>query len=391
MNARPRFVIIANFGCRRLELFAAALEKLGFAPPIVVSYFDILTGQIQLENVVGEGDILRLESPGRDWQVEKLLLERGAEKTESEGQFRFLPSETVANLELEKGRLWPSRQWFWGLSWLLGELASQLGECPPHRKMQSPSEILVMFDKPACHDLLLKNGVAVAPALGIPANFEDFWARLQTANWRRVFLKLAHGSSASGVVAFSTDGSAMRAETTAEIVRENGEIRLYNSRRLQIYRDGRDVEDLLNALCRERVWIEKWLPKARLNGQNCDVRWLGIGGQARHGIVRLSRSALTNLHLLNTRAPLELLRAQMRESDWEAARQTCEKAFALFSGSLSVGADLVFAPQMRRHAILELNAWGDLLPDVWDAGESVYEAQIREIALEGQNKFWPSN
>ena len=374
-----RWIIVANPDCRRLQLFKQALSEYGQAAPIVVTYHDILTERTTLTDVVGAGDFVRLESPGRDWEVEKLLLQRGAIAAENEAQFYFLSAETVANLAFERGRLWPSRQWFHGLRSLMQMLESQLRDCAPHFSLHAPRDIVTMFDKPACHDLLHKNAIPVAPGLGVPEHFDDFWQRLQSSGIRRVFLKLAHGSSASGVVAFSTNGSALRALTTTEMVRENGVIKLYNSRRVRLYTEPRDIETLINALCHERVWLEKWLPKASLNGQNCDVRWIGIAGQARHGIVRLSRHALTNLHLLNQRAPLESLRAQWREDDWQSARVSSEKAFALFPDSLSIGADLVFSPQGRRHAILELNAWGDLLPDVMDAGESVYTAQIRAM------------
>ncbi len=69
-----------------------------------------------------------------------------------------------------------------------------------------------MFDKPICHERLRQNAVLVAEGLGVPENFADFWQRLQKAPAKRVFMKLAHGSSASGIMAFSTNGSAMRAD-----------------------------------------------------------------------------------------------------------------------------------------------------------------------------------
>lgn len=371
-----RWIVVANAECRRLQLFSAALHQCGQAAPVVVNYADIMRERVRLAEVVRPGDCVRLESPGRDWEVEKLLLARGAAATEDEARFHFLNLKRIENLNFARGRLWPSRQWFHGLSWLLHELENQLAECASHFSLHAPRDILTLFDKPACHEILRQNAVPVAPGLGVPENFADLWQRLQNANEKRVFVKLAHGSSASGVVAFSTNGSAMRALTTTEMVRDNGEIKLYNSRRPRIYQDAREIETLIDALCRERVWVEKWLPKARCNGQNCDVRWVGIAGRMRHGVVRLSRHALTNLHLLNQRAPLESLQSQIDPADWQRARDSCERALGLFPDSLSIGLDVVFSPQGKRHAILELNAWGDLLPNLVEAGQSVYQAQI---------------
>ena len=45
-----------------------------------------------------------------------------------------------------------------------------------------------------------------------------------------------------------------------------------------------------------------------------------------------------------------------------AALDTCERAAACFPGSLQVGVDLMFSPDWRRHAVAEVNAFGDLLP-----------------------------
>jgi hypothetical protein len=43
-----------------------------------------------------------------------------------------------------------------------------------------------------------------------------------------------------------------------------------------------------------------------------------------------------------------------------------------------VGVDLLVSPDWRAHAVLEANAFGDLLPGVLcDGGLSTYEAEVR--------------
>ena len=374
-----RFVLVAPPASPRVSAFGAALARCGLAAPLVVDYAGVLAGKVALPAVVRAGDIVRIESPGRDFAIEKALLLRGAERMETEPQFRALSARQVHNLEFDKGRLWPSRQWFHGLCWLLESLAAQLKMCPPHHLMGAPADIALMFDKPACHARLQNGGIAVAPAVDAPLDFEDLLEKMRAANWRRVFVKLAHGSSAMGVAALQVQGDQIRATTTAELVMENGATRIYNSRRLRVYGERDEVRALVNALGRERVHVEKWLPKASLRGQTCDARVVVIGGQIWDGVARLSDGPLTNLHLGNARAALQELRAAMSRETWNAAMESCQRALSLFPDSLMAGVDLMFGTGFRGHALLELNAWGDLLPTVWRDGKDAYQAQIEAI------------
>jgi hypothetical protein len=69
----------------------------------------------------------------------------------------------------------------------------------------------------------------------------------------------------------------------------------------------------------------------------------------------------------------------MGEEAWSAALRTCERAAAVFPGSLHAGVDLLIAPDFRRHFVLEANAFGDLLPDVMSEGMDTYEAEVRAV------------
>src|SRR4029079_6966565 len=93
-------------------------------------------------------------------------------------------------------------------------------------------------------------------------------------------------------------------------------------------------------------------------------------------VVRMSRGPLTNLHLLNQRGPWDDVRARMGDAAWADARRTGEMAVACFPASLYAGIDLLIAADYRRHAVLEVNAFGDLLPGVlWD-GMDTYTTEI---------------
>ncbi len=121
---------------------------------------------------------------------------------------------------------------------------------------------------------------------------------------------------------------------------------------------------------------EEWIPKAGMDGHCFDLRVVVIGGQAQHVVARLSRKPMTNLHLRNPRRSWEFAREYIGPAAAHAALQTGEAALRCFPHSLYAGIDLLFAPGLRRHAVLELNAFGDLLPGTLHEGRDTYTAEI---------------
>jgi hypothetical protein len=109
---------------------------------------------------------------------------------------------------------------------------------------------------------------------------------------------------------------------------------------------------------------------------------VAIAGRARHVVPRLSATPLTNLHLLNARGDLAALLDRIGHERWEQAKRTCERAAGCFRGLYS-GIDLLFTAGYRRHAILEMNAFGDLLPGILAGGQDTYTAEVRAELEEG--------
>jgi len=286
-------------------------------------------------------------------------------------------------LSFERGRILYPRQWYLGYCATLRLIELQLAECPPPRPlpqwMNSPAEIALMFDKIACHQSLGSRGGPGAPRFGGVGSFGELGGRRKERNWRRVFVKLAYGSSASGVVAYQTDGRRHQATTTVETARRDGELRLYNSRRIRVYRDWREIAELIDALCRHRVHVEQWLPKAGFDNRTFDLRVVVIAGRACHTVARLSRSPMTNLHLLNERGDEDAVRERVGRAAWDAAMLDCERAMECFPESLYAGVDLLFTPDFRRRAVIEVNAFGDLLPGVFWQGQETYAAELRAM------------
>lgn len=377
-QAVRRFVLVGNPACRRVLLFQDALLRLGQPRPELVSWLDLLTGRADLSRVVRSGDIVRLESPGREWEVERALLRAGVEASAAEPYARLSSSEVDA-LSFERGRVHAPRQWYRGFQETLRRVQEQLAGCPPHVSVSDPEEIAVMFDKPACHARLQECGVRVPETLGIPGSFAELRERMREAGCPRVFVKLAHGSSASGVVAYQCQGERHQAATTTEVVRVEGEVRLYNTRRVRVLTRLEEIAEVVDALCRHRVHVERWLPKAGLDGKSFDLRLVSIAGEPRHGVARLSRTPMTNLHLLNARTGVERVCERMRPEAWEALLETGRRTAAAFPRSLQAGIDLLIGPDFRRHAVGEVNAFGDLLPGVLHEGRDTYTAQIQAV------------
>ena len=200
---------------------------------------------------------------------------------------------------------------------------------------------------------------------------------MQAAGIARVFLKLSYGSSASGVVAFRAAGPRASAITSVEMAEAGGKIRLYNSLRLREYRDLREIAALIDALAQRGLHAERWIPKASGQGGVFDLRVLAIGGEPRHVVMRVADGPMTNLHLGNRRGNAAALLASLRSADREAAWETCRRIGRSFSRSLYLGVDLMFTPKLNRHYVLEVNAFGDLLPGVVDRGEDTYTAELQ--------------
>jgi hypothetical protein len=375
---RPdHFVIIGNPGSRRVELFQAALDNLGLPAARTVSYLDLLSDKDSLPRWVRNGAVVRVESPGKDFDVERALIAAGADEADGDERFDHVSGRAARSLNFERGRILYPRQWYLGYCAALRLVERQLAECPPHRLMNSPAEIALMFDKTACHQLVGSRGAPVARSLGVVNSFDDLVGRMREQNCSRVFVKLAYGSSASGVVAYRTDGRRHQATTTVETLRPDGELCLYNSRRIRVHRDWREIAELIDALCRHRVHVEQWLPKAGFDNRTFDLRVVVIAGRARHTVARLSLSPMTNLHLLNDRGDLNAIREGIGQATWDSAMRNCELAMECFPESLYAGVDLLFTPDYRRQAVIEVNAFGDLLPGALWQGEETYVAELR--------------
>lgn len=378
----PSLLIIGSPGCRRVGLFQAALRRHDLQPARAVSYLDLLDGEPDLANYVTPGARIRIESPGDSFEVERALLRAGAAAAEAEG-IPFLGKARVGALAPDLGRILHPRQWYLGFRALLRRLAAQ-GDALQVSWTTHPREIELLFDKPRAQAHLGKHGVPVPESLGRIGSYEELRSRMRERGISRVFVKLAHGSSASGVVGLHDMGYAIRAVTSVELVRQGGEIALYNSLRIRHYQTERDIAAIVDALCAEGVQAERWLPKAVCPDGNFDLRVLAVAGRAQLQVMRVNRAPMTNLHLGSLRGDLAALRQRMGEASWRHMLAVAEQAARLFPSALHVGLDLMLTPDLRRVFVLEGNAFGDLLPGVMSGGLDAYGHQLAALYPENQ-------
>ncbi|MEV5972344.1 STM4014 family protein [Streptomyces sp. NPDC051921] len=355
--------VVGNPGSRRVRLFQDAVRAGGLPGARVVPWLDVLQGRAEFR----AGETVRVDTPGEDESVDRLL--RGAD---------------------DPARVEGSRRWYERFTGALSGLAARVGEAGA-ALVDDPAETAVLFDKRLTHGRLRAAGVPVpdSPTSGPSAPAVRGWADVRTlmagTGLRRVFVKLAHGSSASGVLAVETAGGGRVQATTS--VERTTDGRLFNSLRVRRYRTEGEVAALVDALAPDGLHIERWLPKASVGGHAADLRVVVVDGRATHAVVRTSRSPMTNLHLGGARGDLDAVRAAITATGgrFTDALAVCERAAAAFPGTRCVGVDLLPATGWRRFSVGEVNAFGDLLPGLTGLpgggaeGLDTYAAQVAAL------------
>jgi hypothetical protein len=367
--SRAAWTIVGDPDDLRVRLFSAALGERGVRPSIVDyrALFDH-TDAIALHR----DSIVRIESPGRASDLYLRFLALGAERASV-----TVPHEG-SDWASDRGRiLWPNL-WYLGFSDVVSRIGARLRNSPV-RCTSHPEDIVKLFDKRACHRFLSEHGVPVPPAIVPAGSFDEVRSAIRCAGWSRAFIKLRHGSSASGIVAYERSPQQEWAYTTVEVVRDALGIRLYNTRRVRRLHSAAEIAEVVDELCRYEVHVERWIPKAGLDGATCDLRVLVVAGRPAHAVVRLANGPITNLHLLNRRADVGLLRSRVSESTWNEICDTCERVGALFPRSLHVALDIAVTPDLRKHFVLEVNAFGDLLKGVTHVGRTTHQLEVDAV------------
>lgn len=371
-GAEPRaIVVIGNPENRRVQMFCAAASRLDLPAPRVIAYGDLLDNGLDVKRAVMPQSLVRIESPGENEPVERALIALGASETpDAERPRDYTPGQPV-----EHGRIYCPRLWYRGFCRLLETWQQELDGLPV-AWMNHPDDIRLAFDKAACQAFLDRHGIPVPRRLGTVASYDD----LRAAN--------AQDEPQPGVFETGPRLLGLRRRRPAGQPRPDLRDHVGGGRpsrgrgaALQLlglarYESEPEVASLVNSLCVHGLHLEAWMPKASLGGRTFDLRVMVIAGDVCHLVMRTSRGPITNLHLGNQRGDLAELFRKIPADRIQEALDTCRRVAALFPRSLYLGIDLVFTPSFRRHAVLELNAFGDLLPGVLHLGQDTYTAEL---------------
>ena len=371
----PRYLLIANPGTKRCELYRAELlaywAAQGASPEVeVVPWAEVIArdGVLDALRAFDQPAIVRMESPGKDDDATRLLLEAGARDDPSE------PARDWRALALPKGLLVRPGLLYRGFRRTLRGLRASFDARPHLRPTACPLAVAHMFDKTATALTLGQAGVPVPDMLTFPpADFAVAHGAVRTCGWQTAYVKLNTGSSATGIVHLHPD-EPFGVTTLAHI---GGAF--YNSRLVRRV-EGADLSAAVQFILNEGAVVQQGIPMAQIDGQNFDVRVVCIYGQPAAVIFRLSPHPMTNLHLGGRRGDYARCRAAIPTRDWLDALDHCAEAAACFDSAIA-GVDLLFERGFRRHYILEVNAFGDFFPGWADArGRSVHALEIDATA-----------
>ena len=361
---RARFVLVGNPPNRRVTLFAEALAEAGQPPPEVVPWLDLLRDPARLRASDPGPALVRIDSFGEDFDVERELLARGG-----------FPGAHA--LEERRGEVIAPAVAHRGFQRALAELDAVFTERPAWTVLNPPGEIAELFDKRRTSRRFRDAGVPVPEFLSeVPTSAAALLDACRACGWRQVFVKPTMGSSASGVLLLNVGAKGAVIRTSLEWDAP----RWFNNLRLSHYRAPADVARALDFVLAQGAQVERAVPKARLDGDYFDLRVLCIAGEPRFVVVRQNAHPITNLHLGGRRGNLDALHAALRPGAWEAMLATCRTVASLYR-SLHVGLDVLFEEDLTQHRVIEANAFGDLLPNLTVDGRSVYRWEI-DAALE---------
>lgn len=361
--------IIGNPENRRTTLFCDAAARMLNGTVTVLPYIDLLTNRIL--PVITPGSILKIDSPGENTNVRRLLTERG--------------QGAVSNAVLEKGAITQLHQWYTGYCSLLDQIAQQLPA--GIHLMNDIEDIKLMFNKPACQQYLYQQQLPVPRIITGVHDYTSLVNAMQQQGLNRVFVKPSHASSASGVIAFRRNGNKVQAVTSADLDRSSGSLQLYNCLKVRTYTNEQDAAALINTILAENAQVEEWLPKATLDDRYFDIRVLVIAGAARHTVIRTGKTVITNLHLGNKRGDMQAFLEQFGEQKMQVVKQLAEQTAACFPGSLYMGIDILLTANTARPYVLEVNAFGDLLPGLTDRNENCYEAELSAALQQSKTRI----
>lgn len=354
----------------RITEFSQVLATHGYTYQ-VVDYATILQGEYSIPT----NSIVRIDSPARNLDVVKTMMQRG-ERYVADYGLQPCSATTIKHSLMDKGEFIAPHQFFYGFREVLHSIDNTIKNTQS-LGTHAIADIELVYDKVLCHQFCQSHDLPVPKAINPIASYEQLRAVMQERGIHRVFVKNRYGSGGSGIVALAINprGNEVLASTTL-IAQDK---LLMNSLKVRRIHNETEISYLIKRLCAWGVQVEEWIPKATVERHSTDLRILVVNGKPTFVVLRKSLSPITNLHLLNERAPPETLIKQMSEEAWQAVLTTCERTAALFPHCLQIALDIAIDHSLKRHFILEINAFGDYLRNVTYQNFTPYQWQVQEF------------
>ena len=367
-------ILIGQPEQRRAQLLQRALHARGQAPATVIDWSALLRDPEAIAarlNDTAERPV-KIDSPGESAALHDALIRHGWQRLGESGSAPL----SLGHSELAHGELAHQHVWYAGFADVLRRLDAAASNV---RWLNAPNDILRMCDKRTCQEALIAADIDIPPLLGPIGSYTQLRDRLRTEGCDRVFVKARYGSSAAGVIAYRLhrDGREV-AYSSAEIVRENGSIRLFNSLAIRRYTANHDIAALIDSIAAQCAYAETWIAKprvARHAHMHFDLRVMSFAGAPRQRVARIASQPMTNLHLGNRRGIADEL---LDRTAMQRIEHCVRRAASVFPNAISIGFDVI--PGAERVRVLEANAFGDLLPELFWQGMSAYDDQAAWFA-----------
>lgn len=373
---RPRYLAIANPDGKRWQAYLPDLiafwRQRGVEPEVeVVPWRAVVPRDGCLDGLAAfdRPALVRLESPGRDFEVTRSLLEAGSRETPGEE-----PTDW-STLVYQKGRLVRPGLLYRGFRRVLAGLRASFDARPHLQPLACPLAVAELFDKNATSARLQGAGIPCPPSLPAPPTSAELLDALRRHGFATAYVKLNTGSSASAIAVVRAGDTPPWA--VSSVVRlDDG---FFSTRRL-CRPQGKELQAVLDFLLAEGVCVQRGIRMAQIDGHNFDVRVVVVQGRPAFCIFRLSSQPMTNLHLGGQRGAYETCRAAIPSRAWLDALDHCTEAARLYRCA-AVGVDLLFESGYLRHYLLEINSFGDFFPGLVDSqGRSVHAVEIETTA-----------
>lgn len=374
-----KIAILGNPENRRVAQFVQSFK--GKEPVKVLSFLELLQYPERLTDQLKGIDCLKIESCGENDDVFKYLLAWGADIEDHLNQ-QSISKQNALNLSVEKGLIQYSRQRQLGYRRFLQEVES-IAKAQNCFLLNAPQAILEMSDKVKTHQLLAQNNIEKVPYLGVVESYEGLQQLIEQTGCKRIFLKLTHASSASGVMAYQRKGNQEILISSATLIIKAGIPKVYNSLKIKKYTEANQIRLLVDTLAKQYLFAERWIPKATFDRTAFDLRLVYIDGEVNHAVMRCSDSPMTNLHLGNKRGDLQSLKIHLGLGKWKEIQALAQEAVACFQGAKVAGVDILLTGKNYKPRVIEVNPFGDLLPNVFnDFDETTYQRELRYFCRE---------